>query len=726
MANYQQVWRIVLTCAAFCTQVFLVSSCTTIAIGKQATIDGSAIATHNADCDNCDFRLAKVPAMDWPEGTTRKVLMCKADYPNVLIEGRSKTWSRENLDDIPQRDMFPYSTIAGEIPQVNHTYGLLEGYYGIMNDQQVAIGESSCGGIFWAVPTFAGGSAMIDGKEITKLGLERGKTAREVIEVMGSLASQYGFYGSSWEGDAYDLHIEAGEAFSVVDPNEAWMFHILPDSTGTSAIWVAQRVPDDHLTIAANQFVIREVHPDDPDFMYSENLWEQAESTGKWTASDGLVDFTRVFGMRVNDHPHWPYSTRRMWKVFTHFAPSLDLSPYTTPWADDYPFSVKPDYLISVEDITTVLRSHYEGTEFDLTMGVAAGPYGDPDRYDLSPSLDGSVSSAMANSGFFERSLSIFRTSQTLIAQARGFLPNSIGPRIWYGNYAPSANVYSPIYVSTTDIPRPYMRGSLFQYTEEAMFWLHCSVGNYINRFRKYAIEDVQTLQNQIESSAFSNADNIDQQALAVADDEDAVIKILTDFSNTTTLYAWEQWKDFFPQMLTKYHDGYKFDFSPESVDVAPENFFYDESWLESTGYYDTVTTSIEKLKERGIIPDSVPTVGAEGNLMVREQLLNYSIPLNFSKGLVVEDDHYYQIPEDKNEISVTSSEEKVNSKPPEQKLISDQLVEGSRGGFMVGMVLLCIAFSVAGFIAGRYSAARCRKSNESQRSSLSYSSINP
>ena len=45
----------------------------------------------------------------------------------------------------------------------------------------------------------------------------------------------------------------------VTDPEEAWVFHILSDDTSTSAIWAAQRVPDDHVTVVANQFIIKEV-----------------------------------------------------------------------------------------------------------------------------------------------------------------------------------------------------------------------------------------------------------------------------------------------------------------------------------------------------------------------------------------------------------------------------------------------------------------------------------
>lgn len=40
------------------------------------------------------------------------------------------------------------------------------------------------------------------------------------------------------------------------------MFHMSPDDTGASAVWVAQRVPDEHITVVTNTFRIREITPE--------------------------------------------------------------------------------------------------------------------------------------------------------------------------------------------------------------------------------------------------------------------------------------------------------------------------------------------------------------------------------------------------------------------------------------------------------------------------------
>ena len=77
--------------------------------------------------------------------------------------------------------------------------------------------------------------------------------------------------------------------------------------------------------------------------------------------------------------------TRRVWRVFTLAAPSLQLSPYTDTFGTfgygldgslPYPFSVKPDRLLTVQDIYRMARDQYEGTQFDLTNGTDAGPFG--------------------------------------------------------------------------------------------------------------------------------------------------------------------------------------------------------------------------------------------------------------------------------------------------------------------------------------------------------------
>ena len=64
-------------------------------------------------------------------------------------------------------------------------------------------------------------------------------TARSFQNLPVGIQEEDGYYG----GETPES--ESGEALTIVDRREAWIFHILPDDTGTSAIWAAQRVPDD-------------------------------------------------------------------------------------------------------------------------------------------------------------------------------------------------------------------------------------------------------------------------------------------------------------------------------------------------------------------------------------------------------------------------------------------------------------------------------------------------
>ena len=72
--------------------------------------------------------------------------------------------------------------------------------------------------------------------------------------MIGQLATEYGFYGESAHYD------ESGESLKIIDSQEGFELNILSsDSQGSSAIWVARRIPDDEVTVTANLFSIREI-----------------------------------------------------------------------------------------------------------------------------------------------------------------------------------------------------------------------------------------------------------------------------------------------------------------------------------------------------------------------------------------------------------------------------------------------------------------------------------
>jgi dipeptidase len=379
------------------------------------------MVTHTADCAECDWRINKVPAYDYEEGAMRPIYLLSGAYPRQVREDRGETWKAKNLEDLQQKSEWAtrIGEIIGYIPQARHTYALIEGMYGIMNEHQVSIGESTCASKLWATPMgSAGGKALLEASELSQIALERTTTAKDAIQLMGELAEMYGFYSAAWDEEQSAMG-EGGEALSVADKNEAWIFHIIPDNTGTSAIWVAQRVPDDHVAVVANTFIIREIEENNPDFMYSSNLHTIAQDMGYWHPDQGKLNFLKAF---VPQRMHPNYSHRRVWRVFSLASPSIGLPPDTNAFADDYPFSIKVDESVSAETVMSWQRDHYEGTPFSLTEGLASGPFGDPNRFDGGAALN--ITTSDVRQGEFGRAISLFRTSYAVVATPRDSHPD--------------------------------------------------------------------------------------------------------------------------------------------------------------------------------------------------------------------------------------------------------------------------------------------------------------
>jgi len=265
----------------------------------------------------------------------------------------------------------------GYIPQVAHTFAYFEATYGIMNEHQVGLGEATCSGVYVATSVAVGGSALLSVDQLSEIAMERSTTAREAVSIMGDLAVEYGFYGesASFEGGS--------ESLVVIDPQEAWVFHILADPTGSSAIWVAARVPDDSAAVVANMFSIRVVDLDDPDnFLGRQDMWDLALAEGLWKKGESK-DFTKTFS--DGEYAHKYYSGRRMWGAFHLFAPSQNLPAEYVNLKDEvvYPSFVPVDAPVSVQDAFAVMRYWYNGTEFSTSAdgNFAGGAFSSPDRY---------------------------------------------------------------------------------------------------------------------------------------------------------------------------------------------------------------------------------------------------------------------------------------------------------------------------------------------------------
>jgi dipeptidase len=165
----------------------------------------------------------------------------------------------DNTGAMPQ---YAWGPAGGKIPQLPETFGYIAPAYACMNDHQLAIGES----------TYVGRKEQISDKgliyceTLTRLMLERAKTAREAIQIAGQLLAQYGW-------------ADMAEALTIADTQEVWLMEIVgPGKDAVGAVWAAQRVPDDHVSIFANGSRIGEIDLSKPDFfMASANVMKFAE-----------------------------------------------------------------------------------------------------------------------------------------------------------------------------------------------------------------------------------------------------------------------------------------------------------------------------------------------------------------------------------------------------------------------------------------------------------------
>eukprot|EP00933_Yihiella_yeosuensis_P081048 TRINITY_DN94588_c0_g1_i1.p1 TRINITY_DN94588_c0_g1~~TRINITY_DN94588_c0_g1_i1.p1 ORF type:complete len:591 (-),score=109.31 TRINITY_DN94588_c0_g1_i1:30-1802(-) len=548
---------------SYALSVDVVNACTVFAAGKKATKDGSVIISHSDDGDpNNDARLIYVPAADYAPGSFRAVFYTPENYPRYVGPLRGP-------DYMPDDDTKAYNTtgIIGWIDQVNHTYGYQDSSYGVLNEHGVSVAESTCGAAFGTCgrgssigcePGRKVGVALFSIDTLSSLAVERSRTSREAVELMGAFASKYGFYGppDSFEG--------SGESLVVGDPDEAWAFQILSDPSGTSAIWAAQRVPDTDFTVVANMFTIREVNFNDKaNFILSPNLVDAAKERGWWKEGEPF-DFTKMYS--GGEYAHKYYSGRRMWRGFSMAAPSVKLPAEYEDirYKPAYPWSVKPDKLITHHDFFAWHRDWYAGTKYDMTKGIQAGPFGSPDRFATSSKVK----------GHWERSIALYRTNAVYVQHLQHpgpGKPPGTASVAWFGagaaHYAPFVPI--PSGVSRSIHPLRFADPSKFE--AFSMNWLVRKVMDICQiRFDKMH-PMVEAAQQRAEESGDALIARVREWGPDKPSEE------LNKIVEKHALTVLADWQKLTADLIFHYSDNYD--------NLARTPLSYPDFWLEKSGY---------------------------------------------------------------------------------------------------------------------------------------------
>ena len=493
--------RIILSLSAMLFAVFAGSACTNFLVGKKASADGSVFISYSADSYGMSGFVAHFPAATYPQGTMRDVY----DWDSGVF--------------------------LGQIPEARVTYNVL----GNINEHQVAIAETTFGGR----PELVDTTGIIDYGSLIYIALQRSKTAREAIDVMTSLVQEYGYYSS-------------GESFSIADPKEAWILELIgKGNVEKGAVWVAVRVPDDCISAHANQARIRKFDMKDKEnVLYSKDVVKFARKMGYYSGSDADFDFAAAYCPA--DFGGLRYCDARVWSFFNMFA-DADMNKYIA-WAsgdataEPMPLYFKPKAPLSLQDVQNGMRDHYEGTPFDITGDLGAGPYKMPYRVSpLSCEVDG-------KEYFNERPISTFQTAFTFVAQLRSFMPNAVGGVMWFGTDDANMVVYTPVYCCATTVPDCYAKcySDPVEFSWKSSFWVFNWVSNMIYPKYSMVIDDMRAVQNELENRIYEQSRGVEAAALlAMKESPKYAVSMLTDFTCNSAELALAEWKKFGEKVRT-------------------------------------------------------------------------------------------------------------------------------------------------------------------------------
>lgn len=479
-------------------------ACTNLIAGPKATTDGSVLVTYAADSHNLYGMLTHTPAADHAPGSIRKVVEWDTGKP------------------------------LGSIPQIPHTYNVV----GNMNEHQVAIGESTWGGHDELVDTT--GNAVIDYGSLIQIALERSKTAREAIDVMTDLVDKYGYASS-------------GESFSIADKNEVWVLEMIGKGAEKGAVWIAVRIPDDAISGHANEPRIRQVDmKDKKNVLFSKDVISFARKRGYFNGKDSEFSFADAYS--THDKGTRRGCDGRVWSYFRRFKPETD--KYFT-WCngesdEPMPLYIVPDRKVSLKEMQESMRDHFEGTPFEMTSDVGAGPNHVPYRWrPMEYEVDGKTYTN-------ERAIATQQTGWSFVSQSRADLPDPVGGVLWFGTDDTNTTVYMPFYCSMTEIPAQLAEGDVNTFSFDSNFWMTNWVANQAYNRYDLMIPDIRKVQGALEEKYQSTRAEREKELVAILEsgDDKAFRQSVNREGKDIAKEATDAYRDLGIYLFVKFMDG--------------------------------------------------------------------------------------------------------------------------------------------------------------------------
>lgn len=477
-------------------------ACTNLIVGRKASADGSVMITYSADDYGSFGYLHFYPAGDHAPGTMRPLY----DYET--------------------------NNYLGEIPEAPHTYGVI----GQINEHQLSVMETTFGGREELTDT----TGLLDYGSLMYLTLQRARTAREGINVWTKLVDTYGYRSE-------------GESITLADPNEVWVLELIGKGPGRKgAVWVARRLPDDCITGHANQArITRFPLKDKQNCLYSKDVIKFAREKGYFSGKDAEFSFRDAYA--PNDFSARRICEARVWSFFNRFCDGMErYLPYALGIENDVeemPWCIRPDRLVSLNDLKMAMRDHYEGTPMDMTSDVGAGPYEAP--YRPTP-LFFEVDSVKY---FNERPISTQQTAVTYLAQLRSWLPAHIGGVLWVGFDDANMVPYAPVYCCSTRCPEAYAEqtADAFTFSTKSAYWVQNALSNFVYPRYSQLFPEVQTARDRLDAELEGLQAKMDAEAASMTTEE--AVQHLTAYTVRTSALMMNRWRQLFERLIVKYND---------------------------------------------------------------------------------------------------------------------------------------------------------------------------